>query len=120
MATFLRGVYYGGLNRPNVAKDWFMNVYKQAAEKLIAKGTVMVACAAEDPNTIIGYSILSHNFQTIHWVYVKKNFRGHGIGRRLTPENPTTVTHLTEIGQKILPKFEHCTYVPFKPFHEEP
>ncbi len=107
-ATFLRGVYYGNSWFEEIPKDIFMIHYKRVAEELL-KGTktvVQVACLKEDPSIILGYSILSNDFKTIAWVYVKDKWRKKGIGRSLVPASPQSVANLTEVGKRLLNKFE--------------
>lgn len=122
LATFLRGLYYGESYFSLMPKSIFMVHYKLVGEVLLAspKVTVKVACLKEDPDVIIGYSILSSDYQTIHWVYVKNSkltdgttWRKHGVGRSLVPKNPTSVSHLTELGKVLISKFPNCVFNPF-------
>lgn len=115
-SCFLRGVYYGfdtGFRFELVPKDVFMQAYKPVINTFIVAANVKIACLKEDPDTIIGYSILSNDFQTIHWVYVKKKWRNMGIAKSLLPQFPISVTHLTKIGLSLLPKFPGCVFNPF-------
>lgn len=117
LATFLRGIYYGDSWFSQIPKQIFMDNYKKVAEVLVNDRTrtcIQVACLKEDLDTIIGYSILSTDYQTIHYVYVKANWRKRGIGRSLLPQYPSAVTHLTELGKQLLPKFKDCMFNPFK------
>lgn len=116
MATFLRGLYYGDSWFSQIPKKIFMDNYKLIAEALMASPaiTVKVACLKEDPDVILGYSILSANFQTIHWVFVKSAWRRQGIAKSLLPQFPTAVTHLSAVGIKLLPKFKDAVFNPFK------
>lgn len=115
LATFLRGLYYGDSWFSLIPKDIFMDHYKVYAKTFITSPntTVKVACLPEDPDVILGYSIMSNDFTRLDWVYVKKDWRNKGIGRSLVPQYLTTVTHLSELGKKLLPKFEHCVFNPF-------
>jgi hypothetical protein len=97
-----------------------MKNYKAVAEALIAKRTIKVACLREDPDVIIGYSILSNDFQTIDWVYVKSSkqpdgttWRNKGVGKSLVPQYPTSVSHLTVLGKELLKKFPNTVFNPF-------
>ena len=67
MASFLRGLYYGEFFWNNIPKDIFMNNYKHLIENMLTSPnvSVQVACMKEQPDTIIGYSILSTDYQTI-------------------------------------------------------
>ncbi len=115
LATFLRGLYYGDSWFSLIDKNIFMDNYKHIAEKILnnPKTFIKVACLMEDPDVILGYSILGDNFQTIHWVYVKSNFRKAGIGKALVPRFATAVTHLTSLGKSLLEKIPTARFNPF-------
>lgn len=117
LATFLRGLYYGDSWYSFIPKELFMVNYKKVGLFLVENPgvTIKVACLKEDPDVILGYSILSADYQTIHWVHVKSSWRKKGIARSLLPSRPTSVTHLTKIGKELLNKFE--TKVIFNPFN---
>lgn len=116
LATFLRGLYYGDSWFSLIPKQIFMINYKRVAEALVNNDrcAVKIACLKEDQDVILGYSILSTDYQVIHWVFVKNSWRQKGIAKSLLPQYPTAVTHLTKLGQKLLPKFESTIFNPFK------
>lgn len=118
MATFLKGLYYGfdedsGSWFRQIDKDIFMANYSKIAEALLLKSQVKIACLPEDPDVIIGYSILSNDFLTIHWCFVKSVWRGRGVGRSLVPAYPVAVTHLSAAGKKLLPKLNNPKFNPW-------
>lgn len=115
LATFLRGLYYGDSWFSLIPKSVFMANYKKVAETLAVspRTTIKIACLKEDPDVIIGYSILSADYQTIHWVYVKEKWRRLGIARSLVPSRPTAVSHLTALGKSLLTKFDNVIFNPF-------
>ena len=116
LATFLRGLYYGDSWFSQIPKDIFMENYKLVAKALIDSPNCIlkIACLPEDPDVILGYSILSSDYMTIHWVYCKKVWRNKGIGRSLLPSYPNAVTHLSELGQRLVKKFDNVVFNPFK------
>ena len=116
LATFLRGLYYGDSWFSFIPKQIFMTNYKKMAEALVKgdKTTIKVACLKEDSDVILGYSILSYDYQTIHWVFVKVAWRNRGIARSLLPKYPSVVTHLTKLGKDLLTKFENIIFNPFQ------
>lgn len=114
LATFLRGLYYGDSWFSLIPKQIFMDNYKLVAEALVTRATIKVACLKDEEDVIIGYSILSNDYQTIHFVYVKANWRLKGIARSLLPQYPSAVSHLTELGKKLITKFNGCIFNPFK------
>lgn len=115
IATFLRGVYYGETWLSETPKEIFMDNYKKVAENLLNNPNVAVtvACLPDDPNVILGYSILSSDAQVVHWVYVKSIWRKKGIGKTLVPAHPAAVSHLTALGRILLPKLNGAIFNPF-------
>ncbi len=114
MATALRGLFYGESWFSEIKKDTFMSHYHKTLEYILAKDTtqVVIACLKEDPDIILGYSILTPLSDTAHFVFVKKSWRGIGIGRSLIPETTKRVTHLTKVGLVLIRKFN----LDFNPF----
>ncbi len=117
MATFLRGVYYGDPYFTAVPKHIFMANYKVLAEKVIDSKaiTIKIACLKEDPDTILGYSLLSADKQCIIWAFVKTSWRRRGIAKSLLPSNPTAYMHLTPIAKPLLAKLPGIVFNPFYP-----
>lgn len=118
LATMLRGLYYGDSWFSLIPKDLFMDNYKKVVLGIINSPdtTLKVACLKEEPDVILGYSLLSSNFDTVFWVYVKSSWRNKGIAKRLTPSYPTYVAHLTTLGHKLLDKFPNVKFNPFARF----
>lgn len=114
-ATFLRGLYYGDSWFSLVPKSIFMDNYKKVIEALLSSPNVSVKIASlkEDPSVILGYSILSNDYQSIHWVFVKSVWRNKGISKSLVPTHPMQVTHLTKLGLSLLPKLNGAVFNPF-------
>lgn len=115
-ATFLRGLYYGDSWFSSTDKDSFMANYEKVVSHLLGSPNALlsVACLPDDPDVILGYSLTSLDQTTIHWVFVKKNWRKMGIAKSLCPDAPTTVTHLTKLGKALLPKLTAVTFNPFQ------
>lgn len=116
LATFLRGLYYGDSWFSLIPKDIFMDNYKHVAEALINRPdiNIKIACLKEDQDVILGYSVISNNFDTIHWVYVKSVWRRKGIARSLLPSRIEYASHLSSLGKTLMKKFENCIFNPFK------
>jgi hypothetical protein len=113
LATSLRGIYYGDSWFSFIPKDIFMDYYKHIIEAMLTKCNVKVACLPDDPSVIIGYSILSSDFQAIAWVYVKQAWRNKGIATALVPKHPVAVTHLTRLGKTLMIKIPTAIFNPF-------
>lgn len=116
LATFLRGLYYGDSWFSLIPKHIFMDNYKHIAQLLVnnPNTVIKVACLKEDPNVILGYSLLSGDLHTMHFVFVKKAWRMKGIARSLVPSNLGCVTHLTTVGKDLLKKHSVIIFDPFR------
>jgi len=116
IASFLNGNYYGNSWFNMIDKSVFMQNYKQVIEHFINSPnfTVKIACPSDDHSIIIGYSILSADYQGIMWVYVKKDWRNKRVGTNLLPQFPTYVTHLTDSTKDLVKqKFPNIVFNPF-------
>lgn len=114
LSTWLRGLYYGNDWFRQIKKDIFMNKYHAFLENLLAQSAtnVQVACLREDPEVILGYSVLGAN-HTAHWTFVKSAWRNIGIAKSLIPADTETVTHLTKVGLSIINKHPNVVFNPF-------
>lgn len=114
-ATFLRGLYYGDSWFSLMPKDLFMLNYKKVIEALLVSPNVRIniACLKDDKDIILGYSILSKDLSTVHWVFVKSAFRKQGIMKLLLPQSMSAVTHLTKLGTTLMSKFPNLIFNPF-------
>lgn len=110
-STWLIGLYYGNPWYGEIEKDTYMRNYHKILENILNRPgvEVKVACYAEDPDIILGYSVTQND--VLHWVYVKHAWRKFGIAKKLVPENIEFVTHLTNVGKSLLP--EKMTFDPF-------
>lgn len=113
LSTFLRGIYYGNEFYGLMPKQIFMDNYKHVGEALVSKATVKVACLKDDPEVILGYSILSNDYSNIAFVYVKSVFRNKGIARSLVPARPVSYSHFTTLGLTLAKKFDSIVFNPF-------
>lgn len=114
MATWLRGLYYGHDFYGSIAKSVFFKEYQQILSSLLDKKLVKVdvACLSEDETCILGYAVYEP-LQALHYVFVKEAWRRQGLAKRLVPEGPLDVTHLTKLGDRIRRK-EGLLFNPFK------
>lgn len=116
IATFLRGLYFGDSWFSLVPKTIFMANYHTVAHNLLnhPKTVVLIACLKEDPDVVLGYSILSSDLQNVHWVYVKSAWRKQGIGAELIPASVANITHLSTLGKSLMVKRPNMIFDPFK------
>jgi GNAT superfamily N-acetyltransferase len=108
-STFLKGLWHG--NKQNTllkdlrpSKSEFFDTYHRKLTEILSNpfNTILVACLSEAPEIILGYSVFSGN--TLHCMYVKKAYRGCGIGRLLLPESVKTVSFATDPFRELFSK----------------
>lgn len=110
-ATFLQGLYHGNGWFGKIDKTVFFANYHKVIEALLSRAVVKVCCLSDEPDVVLGYSITSHDQQALHWVFVKKAWRKMGLAKQLIPPTTNTVTHITRLGETIMPS--HWTFNPF-------
>lgn len=112
-STFLKGLRHGNDWFERIDQDAYFKHYHEAIEHILAdhRTQVKIACLKDDPEVILGYSISSNTHY--HWVFVKKAWRGIGVGRDLMKSTATTVTHLTDVGVSLLKKRPGVKFNPF-------
>jgi GNAT superfamily N-acetyltransferase len=102
-ATFLKGLYHGNGWFGKIDKTVYFANYHKVIEALLSRSVVKVACLADEPDVVLGYSITSPDNITLHWVFVKKAWRKMGLAKRLVPPTITTVSHITRLGETLMP-----------------
>jgi GNAT superfamily N-acetyltransferase len=121
-ATWLRGLYYGDSYFERIQKPIFMENYHKVIERILnfPDTKVWVACLADEPDVILGYSVSRNkNFGNqsvgvLDWVFVKSAWRKIGIGRKLLPMNTKAYTHTTNVAGEII-KSKELNFI-FNPF----
>lgn len=106
LATWLRGLYYSDTWYSEIPKSVFMKEYHEVLLKLLASPNteIKIACLKEDPYVVLGYAVYSSPHSALHWVYIKKNWRGIGLAKDLTPSSINTATHTTKVGLSVMKK----------------
>lgn len=112
-STWLKGLRHGNDWFGLIDSDAYFKHYHEAIEHILAdpKTQVKISCLRDDPEVILGYSVSSNTHY--HFVFVKKSWRGIGIGRDLMQSTATTVTHLTKVGVSLLKKHPGVKFNPF-------
>lgn len=109
--TFIEGMYSGNSWLPeHISKDSFWQLYRGVLDGLFKTPGVgcWVMCLRDDPDTIVGYLVLSAG--AVHWVHVKRSFQGYGLAKRLLAQagvkrdEATVYSHVTEAARKHIPE----------------
>lgn len=114
MATWLSGLYHGSDWFKGIDRDDYFKNYRVVIQKILDKSDihVRIACLKDDPDVILGYSVLEG--PTLHYLFCKPAWRGIGLSTDLIQKDLSVVSHLTEVGRKILEK--NYPHVKFKPY----
>ena len=113
LATFLRGLYYGGFFYSEMEKSTFMKNYHPIAEKLITISKITVACDKTAPDVIYSYIMINPSETAVHFTFTKAAWRKIGLAKSLVPLSIETVSHLTKQGLSILRKYPTLKFDPF-------
>lgn len=113
-ATWLKGLRYGNRFYEYIDQDTYFKYYQKVIAALLESPAVQIdmAVLADDPAVILGYSVSQDD--RLHWVHVKKAWRGIGIAKEIVPKKIKQISHLTDIAVKILEKNRN-TWI-FNPF----
>jgi GNAT superfamily N-acetyltransferase len=84
-----------------VPEDLYPSVVRATATRLLATGTLEVACNPDEPDQILGWALREPG--RLHYVYVKDPWRRDGIARDLLARAPLqSFTHRTPAGDRLL------------------
>lgn len=81
-------------------REHYRTEMERTIGRVCAGSTVLVACDSSDEDTLVGFASYSarpsHHGVALHYIYVKRDFRGMGIAKRLLRDVPVTAyTFLT-------------------------
>jgi hypothetical protein len=109
--TWLKGLRFGNDWFESIPQDIYFENYHKVIDSILIrpKIEINIACLKDDPSVILGYVVFESDI--LHYLFVKPVWRNIGIARDLCPKNIKTTTHLTSLGQAIMPK--HITFNPF-------
>jgi GNAT superfamily N-acetyltransferase len=113
-STWLKGLYGGNSLFGLIPYPTYMAAYSNVLAGLIERNRAIVACLSEDPSVVVGYSVISPDEATVHWVYVRKAWRKLGVARSLVPRDARYITHLTKTGQSLMKKLPRAVFNPFR------
>ena len=113
-SSWLKGLRYGNDWFEAIDQYQYFRAYHQVLENVLIRPncSIKVACLASDPDVILGYSVFEGS--KIHWIFVKRRWRGIGLGKQLLPVTMSVCTHLTKIGKSLLKKFPDVRFNPFE------
>jgi hypothetical protein len=103
-STWCFGLYYGSAETSHTTKKEFFKKQSAYIKPLLESATIKIACLSDDPDTILGYSVIDQG--CVEWIFVKERLRRQGIAKLLLKnQNPTHVKKLTKIGKLLADKY---------------
>lgn len=102
--SWLRPLYHDCNANDEIDRDKFMSFYNKRLTYILARPAteVLVACLAEDPDVIIGYSVIE--WRKLWWVYVKKAWREMGIAKKLIGVRVNSCAYVSDTARGLKPK----------------
>lgn len=100
--VYPKAVWYGADEPINMSKDdFFREIFNLMKGQLIYQD-VHIACMEDNPDTILGFSIIDKG--TLEFVFVKTHVRDEGIGTLLIRNKYRTINtrNITKTGAAIL------------------
>ena len=113
---WLRDFYERSAFCKGIAKSTFMSLHHLLLERVVARSVIWIACSADDPSLIYGFICVEG--PVLHYLYVKRRFRGLGIATALLgiadmASGPKAFTHLTDEMVSLRKKWPLAEYNPY-------
>lgn len=105
--------------RKSIPRDLFFARGYQTTTSIASRVGAIVATAPGDPSTLYGFLVIERRERLIHFWYVKKPWRGLGIGRAmlarsgLDPCSSTCTWWTRDLGDWVLEKYKGLVYNPY-------
>lgn len=112
-SSWLKGLRYGNDDFERMDSTAYFKHFHNVLESILDdfSVTVRIACLKEDPDVILGFSVLKDKH--LFWVFVKARWRGIGLATDLVPADIQSVSHVTKVGVSLLKKHPSITINPY-------
>jgi hypothetical protein len=98
----------------NIPQSVYFKNYREVVRRILSRPTtqVKVACLKQSPDIVLAFSVFEPG--TLHWVWVKPEWRKIGLATDLLPPDIQCVTHMTKSGKGFrYLKFREAIFNPF-------
>ena len=118
-STWLRSYRFNSNFAKKLSNKVYYEWHHKVIERLFGRGAFcLMACDASDNNIVFGYLVGERSGigNIIHFIYIKKAFRGLGIMRQLLSASGLSFnifSHYTEFCDEYLKKHEGMEYNPY-------
>ncbi len=114
-ATWLRNYRHGSQFAKKISNDVFYRWHHKVIERIIERGAqIRIVHPAGDPGTILGYSCIElfEERPLVHFIYIKKAWRGMGLAKKLIWETEGYFSHMTDhLDLNRHPSFHYNPYL---------
>lgn len=113
-AKWMRSYRYNNDFIRLVDSDSYYSAYGPFLVSVILRpnASVRVAVLSGETDVALGFSVIEN--ETLHYVFVHKDFRKNGIATKLIPTKISSFTHLTKKGLELWPtKLKEAKFNPF-------
>lgn len=113
-ANWLRSLRQGNHFFELIDADIYFETYGEYIKRIIARPHCLLRMAvlSDDHDVVLGWSCMEE--KTLHYAYVRQDYRRHGIGQALTASGFSVVTHVTRGTMKLWEeKYKHLIFNPF-------
>lgn len=118
LSTWLRNYRFSSPFAKNITNTVYYKWHEKLVKAILTRPStwVTVACDPTDTNVVYGYIVAeTQDVNVLHYIYVKKPFRGFGIGKALMDANTVNeYTHAVYDLQWALDKYPGLTYCPYR------
>lgn len=113
-STWLRSYEHSSPMTKQIPRKVFFAEHHKILDGIFARNpTVRMAVMPEDPSVVFGWAVYEPG--TLHYVYVKPDFRKHGIARALLADlpRPFAYSHWTYILRDLEKHLAECQFNPY-------
>ncbi len=127
--SWLKSFRANGAFSQSVPNDIYYQQHHKILESIIPRGLLLVLCNPEDPDQIIGWTLIERQPEILilHYIYIKNSLRRNGLMNTLLGEverheQPRFrfTTHMTQSWDALNPKKRGFIYNPYYLFSSLP
>lgn len=104
-SSWCNGLYFSSVLPMQITRKEFFQEQSKFIKGLLEKADIQIVCLSDDPDTILGYSVILG--ECLEWIFVKESFRRTGIAKFLLKNKEIKyVNQMTRLGKKLNEKYK--------------
>lgn len=117
-STWLRSYEHSSPMTKQVPRAVFFTEHHKVIDRIMARDPIVkMAVMPDDPSVVFGWAVVEKGpAYTVHYVYVKPDFRKYGIAKALLADipRPFNYSHWTYILRDLEPKIPGSRFNPYE------